>query len=104
MLLSFLWGLLLGLFYFCGLWLTVCHMIRTSWPKTLWLTSFALRMVLSLAGMWWVLQESLAGFCVALAAFFTVRFFLSRRIGAPLRKSRPPNARHVGSDTHCRPE
>lgn len=82
--LAFFWGILLGGFYFGGLWLTVCHLPMASSPRRLWLTSFILRLPPALLGMWAVLKQNVGAFFFTLAAFFAVRMIMSRRI-APKR-------------------
>ena len=82
--LAFIWGILLGGFYFGGLWLTVCRLPVVKYPRRLWLTSFILRLLPTLLGMWAVLKVNYAAFFVTLATFFTVRIIMSKRI-APTR-------------------
>jgi F1F0 ATPase subunit 2 len=77
---ALLWGLLLGISYFGGLWLTVCFLTKMSRPAMWLYFSFLLRLVLALWGMWIIVRESPEAFFVALIAFFSARFVLMRKI------------------------
>jgi len=78
MLLAFLWGLLLGLAYFGGLWLTLQALVnRASKHVGLIFLSFVLRLTLALAGMWIVLKINPLAFFITLASFLMVRPFLT---------------------------
>lgn len=75
------WGLILGLVYFGGLWLTVRRLAVSAHPHRLWTLSFALRMALLLTGVWPLLllarETPLAPF-VGLAGILAVRLLLTR--------------------------
>lgn len=65
-------GLLLGWLYFESLWLTTRRMMAARRPWLTWLASFALRMVLLLAGLglmlaasWWHLTAAALGVVAA---------------------------------------
>lgn len=64
-------GMLTGIFYFGGLWLTVRRLISSRRPALLMLTSFAVRTTLALVlfyvamdGRWLRLVVSMAGFLI----------------------------------------
>ncbi len=81
-LMAFLWGLLLGVFYFGGLWLTVRVLPRmVSRQGSCLILSFALRLVLALAGMAIVLKISPVAFFVTLTSFLMVRPLLTMTMG-----------------------
>jgi len=77
------WGLLLGFFYFGGLWLTVQRVSRSGKPKRLLLVSFVVRIAAVMTGFWFILHYDPAGFGVTLAAFFLVRIVMTRLIRRP---------------------
>ena len=79
--LAIVWGVLLGLLYFGGLWTTVRRLPGVSRPKTLLVSSFLVRLALVLAGMWWILQSDLVAFFLCLLSFFLVRVVMTRRFG-----------------------
>ena len=77
---GFLWGLVLGLFYFGGLWMTLRALPQKERPK-LWLAvSYMVRLAGAMAGFWIVVQKDLMAFFFTLAAFFLVRIVLIRRL------------------------
>ncbi len=70
--LSVLVGVLLGIFYFGGLWLTLQKITGSTYPYLLVLLSFLVRATVVLAGFylllradWYYLLASLVGFIVA---------------------------------------
>jgi F1F0 ATPase subunit 2 len=79
--LAFSWGLLLGLFYFGGLWITVRRLPGSAQPKTTWFLSFLFRLSLASAGFLTAMKVNTVAFFVTLVAFFTVRIIMSRKIG-----------------------
>lgn len=86
------WGILLGAFYFGGLWLTARRLPASASPGRLWLISFAARLFPVLLGLWAALKVNSTAFFITLAAFFMVRLIMSRRI-APAHR---PNAESKG--------
>ena len=82
MFLAFFWGLLLAVFYFGGLWLTVRHLPRRASRHGIWLfSSFFLRVLPVLAGMGIVLKLNPMAFFITLGSFFIVRPVLVRTLG-----------------------
>ena len=78
--LACLWGVILGLFYFGGLWWTLSSLPKKAKPK-IWLgLSYAVRMSVALLGFWIVLGRGLAPFIVTIVMFFLVRFIITRRL------------------------
>jgi len=78
---ALLWGGVLGLFHFGGLWWTLRRLPAKPRPK-LWLGfSFLARMAGVILGFWVVLRADLRAFFVTLGAFFIVRIILTRKIG-----------------------
>jgi F1F0 ATPase subunit 2 len=81
-------GLLLGVFYFGTLWLTVRRMPEASRPGLLFTASFVVRLVVLIAGLlaitgdWRRLVAALVGLLLA-------RTVLTRRIGAAAARAEP---------------
>jgi F1F0 ATPase subunit 2 len=68
--LAFVWGGVLGLFYFGGLWFTLKRMHGKDKPKRWLAFSYMVRLAGALAGFWLVVQKDPAAFIFTLAAFF----------------------------------
>jgi F1F0 ATPase subunit 2 len=83
LLIGCLWGMILGITYFGGLWVTVRLVPRVSNPKILLFASFILRMALLLAGIWIVLRAGPLAFAATLGAILLVRFVMIRTAGRP---------------------
>lgn len=73
-------GIVLGLFYFGGLWLTVRNLHLRQHPAGVSLVSFALRSSLTLAGFWLLMAGQPLRLLFCLAGFFTVRVILMQRL------------------------
>ena len=87
------WGVILGIFYFGGLWITLQHIWRTDRPK-IWLgVSYLVRLLLTLTGFWLVLQKDLGAFLVAFLAFILIRIILTRAL-APSKGKRGKTHAH----------
>ncbi len=78
---AFAAGLLLGLFYFGGLWLTVQRLPRSEHPGMLTLVSLIIRLGVTLAGFYLVMAGRWERLLVCLAGFLLVRIVLVRRLG-----------------------
>ncbi|MFC1823505.1 ATP synthase subunit I [Thermodesulfobacteriota bacterium] len=79
--LGIVWGLLIGLLYFGGLWWTLVRLPERVRPR-LWLTgSYVLRLGFALLGFWLIMRESLTALFLSLAGFFIMRLILIRRLG-----------------------
>lgn len=83
-------GLVLGLFYFAGLWFTLQRLPGHPHPA-LWVAgSFILRLAVSVGGFYLILgpDRSLPRLGIALLAFLTVRVMLTRYL-RPTPEPRP---------------
>jgi F1F0 ATPase subunit 2 len=78
---ALLWGIVLGIFYFGGLWWTVRSLPRTTRPRLQLGLSYVLRTSVALLGFWLILRKDLMAFFLTFVAFFLVRLVLTRRIG-----------------------
>jgi F1F0 ATPase subunit 2 len=76
-----LWGMLLGLFYFGGLWLTVRRIPVVKSPKRVLLLSFVARITAAVFCFWLILRQDPATFGVTVLFFFLVRVVLTRMLG-----------------------
>ena len=85
MLLSLAAGVLLGVLYFGGLWLTLRHVQGSERPGLLLFTSFAVRAALLLAAFLALVRYGPWALIMALAGFLASRW-LSTRLLAPKRE------------------
>jgi F1F0 ATPase subunit 2 len=89
-LLSFFIGLVLGLLYFTGLWLTIKNMYKSRSPIVTSLLSFTLRTAaIFLVLIFVARQGSFIDIIILLIGFIVGRFILSRRIGHPKQTLKP---------------
>jgi len=79
--LSALAGLLLGLFYFGGLWLTVRKIPGSAKRGILVLGSFVVRLLVTLCGMYLVMDGKWERLVACLAGFLVMRIVLTRLLG-----------------------
>ena len=70
-------GILLGIFFYGGLWLTVRRLATTHHPFALSLGSLLLRMAVTLAGFVFVLHGRWQNAAVALVGFTAARLLLA---------------------------
>lgn len=91
LILSLLAGIVLGVFFFGGLWWTIRKGMEAKTPAAWFLISFLLRMTVVLAGFYWISQsgewQHLAG---ALVGFIVARMVLTRISPAPMEKPYAP--------------
>lgn len=73
-------GILLGVIYFGGLWLTIQKMGEVDRPVLLLAGSFIVRLALVLAGFYLVSNGRLELLAVSLVSFFLTRFFFISKI------------------------
>lgn len=76
-------GVVLGVLYFGGLWLTVRRVVEGRWSKTMLLMSFAVRAALILIGFYVILQVGGArweGLALSLLGFMGTRLTLQRTL------------------------
>lgn len=77
---SVLAGLALGLFYFGGLWLTVRKISCSRCPGLRMFGSFLVRLLVTLCGLYLVMDGSWERLLACLCGFLVVRFFLTRLV------------------------
>jgi len=83
-LLIFFIGLILGLLYFTGLWLTIKNIHKSRSPVLLSLGSFVLRTAaIFLVLIFVARQGSFINILILLIGFIVGRFILTRRFGQP---------------------
>lgn len=80
-LLSFIGGSVLGLFYFWGLWKTVERMPAVRNPYAWMFASFLIRTILVVLGFYILLQLQWQFVAIALIGFILARMILVRRLG-----------------------
>ncbi|HEC59109.1 MAG TPA: ATP synthase subunit I [Methylophaga sp.] len=90
LLLSFLVGMALGLFFFGGLWLTIRKATTSPNPGLLFLGSIMLRMAVVISGFYVVLGDDWQRLCVALLGFIIARMLLTHFIPSPQENSHEP--------------
>jgi F1F0 ATPase subunit 2 len=81
-------GLVLGLFYFGGLWLTVRKIPCSGNPGFLVLVSFAVRLLVTLYGMYLVMAGEWERLVACLTGFLLMRIVLTRVLGPARGESR----------------
>ena len=74
-------GILLGLFYFGGLWWTIGRMGRTENPMSFYLVSLAVRLAILLLSFFFFLNVGVFHLIVAFVGFMIARLSLVRWIG-----------------------
>ncbi len=74
-------GMLTGLFYFGGLWLTVRRLVSARRPALLMLASFAVRTAIALVVFYLIMNGSWLRLVVALAGFLVMRQGLTWSLG-----------------------
>ena len=77
---ALVWGLLLGLFYFGGLWLTVQRLPSVKHQALWMMTSFAMRNVLVAIALYPVIMRGWQLALICLGGFIIVRTLMSRRL------------------------
>jgi len=82
MILRLISGILLGVFFYGGLWLTVRSLRTTRHPLALTLASLVLRTLITVAGFYWLIGARWQNAAVALVGFAAVRFLLPRERSA----------------------
>ena len=81
-------GLLLGSFYFGGLWLTVRKLPGFGNPGILILGSFVVRLLVTMCGMYLVMDGKWERLVTCLAGFLLMRIVLTRLLGPARSESR----------------
>ena len=77
---SLLWGAILGLIYFGGLWLTVRRVTTGKHQAIVMLGSFIIRNALMVIGFYPVIRQGWQYALICLAGIIIIRFILIRRI------------------------
>ena len=75
-------GIIISLFYHAGLWWTVRSLPRSRSPLLLSIGSFYLRMTVTMAAFYLVMQNDWRRLAVCLAGFMAVKFIMSRITGS----------------------
>lgn len=78
---GFLLGVIAGLYYFFGLWLTVKKVVSSAKPKRLLVLSFIARLLPTLIIMLIAARYNPGLFFTLLPGFFLVRFVMTRKLG-----------------------
>jgi F1F0 ATPase subunit 2 len=74
------WGLVIGGFYFYGLWWTLRKLPGKKRPG-LWLgISYAVRTTLAMLGFWLAIRNGVVPFFFSVGGFFLMRGVLTRRL------------------------
>ena len=76
-----LWGLILGLFYFGGLYHTIKLAAGKRTIKSIFFLSFLIRTILVLAGFWLILRYGLRPFVISFILFVVTRFIMTKKLG-----------------------
>lgn len=92
-------GVLLGSFYFGGLWFTVRRLSSSRQPALLLLISFAVRMSVVLFGIYAVSGRRWEPIVACMLGFLIARMFLMRCLGDVSPFSEPPSSLTAGETT-----
>jgi F1F0 ATPase subunit 2 len=74
-------GIVLGVFYFGGLWLTLLHLSRSRQPALLTVSSFLGRSAVCLFCFYLVASNGWGGLVSSLAGFTLMKLALTHRLG-----------------------
>lgn len=77
---AFVAGLGIGLFFFGGLWLTVRRISTSRYPALLTLSSFWVRLIFSLLAFYIVMDSHWQMLLACLGGFLVMRFFMTRLV------------------------
>lgn len=86
---SFACGLILGGFYFFGLWWTIRNLTRLRAPALVIVVSFLVRSGIVMAGFYIVMADRWENLLMALAGFTLMRLWLVRRLQPAPLQARP---------------
>ncbi len=75
---AFFAGIILGVIFFGGLWLTVSHGLRAKKSIVIFVGSFMVRMVIILLGFYYVGANDWRKMLVCLSGFLIARFLITR--------------------------
>jgi F1F0 ATPase subunit 2 len=79
---SFIAGVILGLFYFGSLWFTLLYLSKTQRQVLVTVGSFFIRLAVTLFGFYLVMGGHWERLLIALGGFILGRIFLTRRLRA----------------------
>ncbi len=82
---ALLTGVLLGAFFFGGLWWTVQQGLTSEWPAVWFLSSLLVRTVVALGGFYLVSQGHWQRLAMCLVGFVIARFVIMTRIKRAMR-------------------
>ena len=74
---TFIPGIILGIFYFGSLWITVRQLPTTAYPVRLFIGSWLGRMVITLLGFYLVMNGQWQRVLICLAGFIVARIILT---------------------------
>lgn len=80
---AFLAGIVLGLFYFGGLWLTVNRLQQFRNPGLAFAASFAVRTAVVITGIYFLTAGQWQYIAACMLGFIVIRTILARRWGPP---------------------
>lgn len=88
-------GMMLGLFFYGGLWWTVKKTVSTSQPALWVFTSMLIRMLVSLTGIYFVTGAQMTPLLVCLAGFFIARIVVTKLTRLPQENIKKSEAIHA---------
>lgn len=80
---AFIMGLILGVIYFGGLYLSIGMMTKVRYPGLIMGLSFALRMAILLIAFYFIAQNGVKDILLALAAVILVRIIMTFKLKEP---------------------
>lgn len=92
-------GIGLGIFYFCGLWLTVRRLTTARRPVLMSLSSFFGRLAVVLLGFYFVMGGRWERLIACLVGFLAVRVVVVRRWGPDRQDDSPSGKIGAGRDS-----
>jgi F1F0 ATPase subunit 2 len=87
---AFLGGVLLGVFFFGGLWWTICKGMNASNPAIWFLFSFLARTVVTVAGIYLVAKDHWPKFIGCFLGFMVARSIVKRILRIPVQPRAQP--------------
>jgi len=79
--LALLWGLVLGLFYFGGLWWTLRIFTQKARPRLWFGLSFLIRAFVVMLSFRIIVEKDVIAFFITFVGFLLMRFFLTHKLG-----------------------
>nr|WP_320114987.1 ATP synthase subunit I [uncultured Desulfuromonas sp.] len=83
-------GVMLGLFFFAGLWWTVRRAVISPRPALWFIGSMLIRVAVTLVGFYWVSADQWWRLLLCTAGFIVARPLVSRSVNRPARDRREP--------------